>query len=192
MEIQNEVFYFLIILVSVLSAGLIIFILRKSYFSKNQVPDEKAQTLIHDYQDKIQESQELIQDQQTIIQKMQLQLKLKDKRSFQAGQNSSNGGVAEFLGSMGLSMYQDYDIFCMLPSTSKKPSVDAVGFNDESITFVEFKKAGATLTPKENKIKKLVSEGKVVYKIVDVNLPINLTTERKVIEREVNFCPIQK
>ncbi|MEK0324041.1 MAG: hypothetical protein QQN39_07340, partial [Nitrosopumilus sp.] len=60
----------------------------------------------------------------------------------------------------------------------KKPSVDDIGFNDDGITFIEFKKSGANLTSKENKIKKLIGEGKVNYEIVDVNLPDNLTKIR--------------
>ena len=67
----------------------------------------------------------------------------------------------------------------MLPSTSKKPSVDAIGFNDDIITFIEFKKSGANLTSKEKKVKKLIEEGKVNYEIVDVNLPDDLTTIRE-------------
>ena len=110
---------------------------------------------------------------------MQTQLKLKDQRSYQLGQNSANGGIAEFLGSLGVSIYQKFDIFSMLSSTSKKPSVDGIGFNDDRITFVEFKKSGANLTPKENKIKKLIEEGKVYYEIVDVHLPDDLTTIRE-------------
>jgi len=192
MEISIETLYIVISLLAVLSAGLTIFVVRQFHFSKNQRPDEKAQTLIQDYQNKIEDSQSVIQDHQSFIQKLQNQLKLKDKRSFQVGQNSSNGRIAEFLGFLGVSLTQKFDILCMLSSTSKKPSVDAIGFNDESITFIEFKKAGAPLTPKENKVKKLVAEGKIVYKIIDVNLPTNLTNDRKVIVKEVNVCRIQK
>ena len=191
MEIQVEILYVVISLLAVLSVGLTILIVRQFRFSKNPRPDEKAQTLIQDYQDKLKDSQSVIQDHQSFIQKLQNQLKLKDKRSFQVGQNSSNGRIAEFLGFLGVSLTQKFDILCMLSSTSKKPSVDAIGFNDESITFIEFKKAGAPLTPKENKVKKLVAEGKIVYKIIDVNLPTNLNNDRKVIVKEVNVCSIQ-
>ncbi len=191
MEIQVEILYVVISLLAVLSVGLTILIVRQFRFSKNPRPDGKVQTLIQDYQNKIEDSQSVIQDHQSFIQKLQNQLKLKDKRSFQVGQNSSNGRIAEFLGFLGVSLTQKFDILCMLSSTSKKPSVDAIGFNDESITFIEFKKAGAHLTPKENKVKKLVAEGKIVYKIIDVNLPTNLTNDRKVIVKEVNVCRIQ-
>ena len=107
------------------------------------------------------------------------------------GKNLANGGIDELLGGLGLSIIQKFDTLCMLASTSKKPSADAIGFNDDGITFIEFKKSGATLTPKENKIKKLIAAGKVNYEIVDVNLPDNLTEIRKTEEKEVNLCHIQ-
>ncbi len=175
----------IIALLAILSVGLSVFLLRQFLLSKNKVSNE-IQSLIQENQKRIQElqtnirkSQGIVQEHQTTIQKLQAQLKLKDKRSWQVGQNSANGGIAEFLGSLGVSIMQKFDILCMLPSTSKKPSVDAIGFNDDIITFIEFKKSGANLTSKENKVKKLIEEGKVNYEIVDVNLPDNLTTIRE-------------
>lgn len=197
MENITEILYVVIAILSVLSAGLITFALRQFLVSRNVVPNE-AQSVIQEYQTRIQglqtnvqESQGIIQEHQAIIQKLQNQLKLKDKRSWQAGQNSANGGVAEFLGYLGLGIIQKFDILCMLTSTSKKPSVDAIGFDDECITFLEFKKSGANLTPKENIVKRLIMEGKVDYKIIDVNIPNNLTEVRNVSEKEANLCRIQ-
>ena len=198
LEISFEIALVVISLMTILSGGLVFFIIRSHLISKNQVSQDKVQSVIENYQTKvqelqsdIQESQTTIQDHQTTIQKLQNQLKIKDKRSWQVGQNSANGGVAEFLGYLGLAITQKFDVLCMMASTSKKPSVDAIGFNDDMITFIEIKKSGATLTPKENKIKKLIAEGNVDYKIVDVNLPDNLTEVRKVNEKEVNLCHIQ-
>jgi len=169
----------------ILSVGLIVFFLRQFLLSKNKIPNEETQSLNLENQKIIQEYQGIIKDHQTIIQKQQAQLKLKDQRSHQMGQNSAIGGIAEFLGGLGLSIIQKFDTLCMLASTSKKPSVDAIGFNDDSITFIEFKKSGANLTSKENKIKKLIAEGKINYEIVDVNLPDNLTEIRKAKEMDV-------
>jgi len=198
LEISLEIVLVVISLMTILSGGLAFFIIRSHLISKNQVSQGKVHSVIENYQTKIQEiqsdfqeSQDTIQEHQTTIQKLQAQLKLKNKRSWQVGQNSANGGVAEFLGYLGLSIIQQFDILCMLTSTSKKPSVDAIGFNNDFVTFIEFKKSGAILTSKENKIKKLIAEGKVNYKIVDVNLPDNLTQIRKTKEKEVNLCHIQ-
>lgn len=198
LEISLEIILVVISLMTLLSCGLVFLIKRSYLISKNQVSQDKVQSVIENYQTKIQElqsdfqeSQITIQEHQTIIQKLQNQLKIKDKRSWQIGQNSANGGIAEFLGGLGLSIIQKFDTLCMLASTSKKPSADAIGFNDDGITFIEFKKSGATLTPKENKIKKLIAAGKVNYEIVDVNLPDNLTEIRKTKEKEVNLCHIQ-
>ena len=184
MENQIETLYLIIASLAILSAGFATFFLRQFLLTKNKIPNEiqslirENQSRIQELQSNIRESQGTVQEHQTTIQKLQAQLKLKDSRSFQVGQNSANGGIAEFLGGLGLSIIQKFDTLCMLASTSKKPSVDAIGFNDDGITFIEFKKSGANLTSKENKIKKLIGEGKVNYEIVDVNLPDNLTKIR--------------
>ena len=184
MENQIETLYLIIALLVILSAGFATFFLRQFLLTKNKIPNEiqslikENQSRIQELQSNIRESQGTVQEHQTTIQKLQAQLKLKDTRSFQIGQNSANGGIAEFLGGLGLSIIQKFDTLCMLASTSKKPSVDAIGFNDDGITFIEFKTSGANLTSKENKIKKLIGEGKVNYEIVDVNLPDNLTKIR--------------
>ena len=184
MENQIETLYLIITSLAILSAGFATFFLRQFLLTKNKIPNEiqslirENQSRIQELQSNIRESQGTVQEHQTTIQKLQAQLKLKDSRSFQVGQNSANGGIAEFLGGLGLSIIQKFDTLFMLASTSKKPSVDVIGFNDDGITFIEFKKSGANLTSKENKIKKLIGEGKVNYEIVDVNLPDNLTKIR--------------
>lgn len=189
MENPIETLYLIIALLAILSAGFATFFLKQFFLSKSKIPNEiqllirENQARIQELQSNIRESQGTVQEHQTTIQKLQSQLKLKDSRSFQVGQNSANGGIAEFLGGLGLSLIQKFDTLCMLASTSKKPSVDAIGFNDDCITFIEFKKFGAILTSKEKKIKKLIEEGKVNYEIVDVNLPDNLTKIRKIKDR---------
>ena len=184
MENQIETLYLIITSLAILSAGFATFFLRQFLLTKNKIPNEiqslirENQSRIQELQSNIRESQGTVQEHQTTIQKLQAQLKLKDSRSFQVGQNSANGGIAEFLGGLGLSIIQKFDTLCMLASTSKKPSVDYIGFNDDGITFIEIKTSGANLTSKENKIKKLIGEGKVNYEIVDVSLPDNLTKIR--------------
>jgi len=186
LENQIETLYTIIALLAVLLGGLTTFFFRQFLLSKNKIPNEEVQNLIQENQKKVEElqshireSQGNIQEYQTTIQKLQVKLSLKEQRALQLGKNNANGGIAEFLGSLGVSIMQKFDILCMLPSTSKKPSVDGIGFNDDGITFIEFKKSGAKLTSKENKIKKLIEEGKVNYEIVDVNLPEDLTTIRE-------------
>lgn len=44
--------------------------------------------------------------------------------------------------------------------------IDYIVFNDDDIVFVEVKTGKARLTPKQNKIKKMVEEGKVSFKTV--------------------------
>jgi len=138
LEISLEIVLVVISLMTILSGGLAFLIMRSYLISKNQVSQDKVQSVIENYQTKIQElqsdfqeSQITIQDHQTIIQKLQNQLKIKDKRSWQVGHNSAQGGMAEFLAFLGLSLVQKFDVVCMLASTSKKPSADAIGFDDE-------------------------------------------------------------
>jgi len=189
MEISTDILYIVFIILSVtVSTSLILFYRR--FHSKKDTSFQEYQNQIQDLETTIQQSQLMIQEHQTTIQGLQYQLKQKATRSWLAGQNSANGGVAEFLGYLGLAITQKFDVLCMMASTSKKPSVDAIGFNDDMITFLEFKKSGADVTLRENKVKKLITEGKVDYKIVDVNLPNNLTEVRNV-KREVNECHIQ-
>jgi len=196
LEISLEIVIVVISLMTILSGSLAFFIIRSHLISKHQVSQVKVQSVVENYQTKIQElqsdiqeSQITIQDHQTIILKLQNQLKLKDKRSWQVGHNSAKGGLAEFLAFLGLSIAQKFDIICMLASSSKKPSVDAIGFDDEQIIFLEFKKKGVTLSTKENKIRKLIEEKKVSYQRVDVNLPENLTEFRDYPQKkEVNVC----
>lgn len=190
MESSTEILYIVSIILTVIVSTSLIFFYGRSHSLKDTSTLE-YQNQIHHLQTTIQQSQAMIQEHQTTIQRLQYQLKQKDTRSWLVGQNSAKGGVAEFLGYLGLAITQKFDVLCMMASTSKKPSVDAIGFNDDMITFIEIKKSGATLTSKENKIKKLVAEGKVDYKIVDVNLPDNLIEVRKVNDKEVNLCHIQ-
>ena len=172
MENQIETLYMIIALLAILLGGLAVFFFRQFLLSKNKIPNEEQLKTI---QELLTANQELL----TANQKLQAKNNLKEQRALQLGKNNANGGIAEFLGNLGVSIIQKFDILCMLPSTSKKPSVDAIGFNDDIITFIEFKKSGANLTSKEKKVKKLIEEGKVNYEIVDVNLPDDLTTIRE-------------
>ncbi|MFH0956936.1 MAG: Holliday junction resolvase-like protein [Candidatus Aenigmatarchaeota archaeon] len=47
--------------------------------------------------------------------------------------------------------------------------IDGVQFNDEGIVFVEFKSAGAGLSPQQKRIKRLVGEKKVTFE--EIRLP---------------------
>ena len=185
LENQIETLYIIIALLLVLLGGLTAFFLRKFLLSENKIPNhiqyfiQEREKRIEELQTNLEEYKGTDQEQQITIEELRAKLSLKEQRALQLGKNSANGGIAEFLGSLGVSIYQKFDIWSMLSSTSKKPSVDGIGFNDDGITFVEFKKSGANLTSKENKVKKLIEEGKVYYEIVDVNLPDDLTTIRE-------------
>ena len=100
------------------------------------------------------------------------------------GANVTSGDYTQILGDFAL--LSEYDQVITLSTTSKQPSLDLIGIKDESLDFVELKKKGAPITNQENKIKKLVEEKKVSYKVFDIDLPDNFTIEeRKLKEKKL-------
>lgn len=68
----------------------------------------------------------------------------------------------------------------MLLSTTKgNGSLDLIGVNQESLDFIEIKTKGATLSKGEKKVRRLVEERKVNYKIMDVELPDSFKIEER-------------
>ena len=93
------------------------------------------------------------------------------------GANVISGDYTEILGDFAL--LSEYDQIITLSTTSKQPSLDLIGIKDESLDFLELKKKGAPISYQENKIKKLVEEKKVFYKVFDIDLPDNFTIEER-------------
>jgi len=118
------------------------------------------------------------------IQALDNKLGLRQKRSFQAGVNVTTGDFSEILGDFAL--LSKYDSLITLSTTSRQPSLDVIGVNEDSLDFLELKKKGAGSTDKEKQIKRLVDEKKVSYKIFDVELPENFSIiERKARVKDV-------
>jgi len=99
------------------------------------------------------------------------------------GVNTSSGDYSEILGDFAL--LSKYDQIVTLSTTSKAPSLDLIGVSEESLDFIEIKKKGASLSPSEKNIRRLVEEKKISYKVFDVELPKGTTVEeRKLRERK--------
>ena len=93
------------------------------------------------------------------------------------GQNTALGNIHEILGMFAC--LTDYQEIYLLSSTSKAPSLDCLGIKEDNLDFIELKKKGARVTPKENKIRRLVEEGKVNYVVKDVELPVGCTVQNR-------------
>ena len=55
--------------------------------------------------------------------------------------------------------------------------MDLIGVNQETVDFIEIKTKGSTLTKGEKKVRKLIEEKRVNYRIVDAELPVDFKIE---------------
>jgi predicted Holliday junction resolvase-like endonuclease len=111
------------------------------------------------------------------IQELNKKLDSKQKRSYQMGVNTTSGDYTQILGDFAL--LSKYDQIITLSTTSKAPSLDLIGINEESLDFLEIKKKGAKPSKNENHLRRLVEEKKVSYKIFDIDLPDSFTLEER-------------
>ena len=114
---------------------------------------------------------------QNNINELDLELKKRQSKAFQMGTNQTAGDYTEILGDFVL--LSKYDQIITLSTTSKAPSLDLIGVNEESLDFLEIKKKGAKISPGENKIRRLIEEKKVSYKVFDVEVPKGVTVEER-------------
>lgn len=112
---------------------------------------------------------------QRLYKEAQSQLIERGKQSRQLGINEIKGGYNEILGT--LSLLNEYDDVILLSTTKGNASLDLIGVNQDSMDFIEIKTKGADLSKSEKKIKRLVLEKRVNYRIVDVDLPVDFKIE---------------
>jgi len=103
------------------------------------------------------------------------QLDQRGKESRRLGINVTKGDYHEILGTF--SLLNEYDDVMMLSTTTGNASLDLIGVNKDSLDFIEIKTKGADLSKGEKKVRRLVEEKKVNYRIVDAELPANFTME---------------
>ena len=65
----------------------------------------------------------------------------------------------------------EYKQLASISSVSKQFSIDLLGIKEDSIDFIEVKTEGTKLSPSENKVKKLIEDGQVNYRIIEGNIP---------------------
>ena len=94
------------------------------------------------------------------------------KSSYRLGGNQVIGDISQIAGIFHT--ISEYDHFSLITSVSKQASYDAIGMSDDKLDFIEFKTKGARLSGKEGLVKKLINDGKVGHRIIDVILPPDL------------------
>jgi hypothetical protein len=118
-----------------------------------------------------------IRDKENEIQDMNNKLDQKQTKSYRAGVNVTAGDYSQILGEFAL--LSEYSSIITLSTTSRQPSLDLIGVNEDSLDFIELKKKGAGSSNNEKHIKQLVDEKKVSYKIYDVDLPNNFSINER-------------
>jgi hypothetical protein len=93
----------------------------------------------------------------------------KQSQAFQLGGSKVMGDICQHLGTFA--MLLEYDQLLTVSSTSSQGSLDLLAIKEDSLDFIEFKKKGAAMQPRENKLKALVEQKRVRYLIKDVQLP---------------------
>tara|TARA_Y100001936_G_scaffold247121_1_gene292327 strand:- start:32 stop:535 length:504 start_codon:yes stop_codon:yes gene_type:complete len=120
--------------------------------------------------------------QQQNVLNLKLQLEQKQKQAYQMGTNATTGNYHQILGDFAF--LSKYDQLITLSTTSKQPSLDLIGVNEESLDFIEIKKVKPNgklnrTSDDEDHVRRLIEEKKVSYKVFDVDLPDNFTIEER-------------
>lgn len=90
-------------------------------------------------------------------------------KAIQLTTNMYKGEINEILGSFIL--LDEYDHLSIIGSVSKAASFDLIGLKENQLDFIEIKSPGAKLSPTENKVKKIIEDGNVKYRIVEAGIP---------------------
>lgn len=99
--------------------------------------------------------------------------------AFRLGGSQKIGDLSQFLGTFHV--LTEYDEMATLSSTSAQSSMDLIGRKAERLDFIEFKKAGASLTRSERALKRYIETGqlKVGYRVIDVTWPDSIRVQER-------------
>lgn len=105
-----------------------------------------------------------------------IKIKKLEKRFIQKQTNAYNAGISYVRGEItqilaGFSILNDYRQLAILGTVSKNMSLDLLGISDEYVDLIEVKTKGAGLSESEKKVKQLIDEGKVRYRVIDGEFP---------------------
>src|SRR2546428_9818011 len=99
------------------------------------------------------------------------------KRTLALGRGTIRGELNQILGTY--SMLNDYEHIAFLTSVAKQFPLDLIGVNDDGIDFIEIKSLKTKLTPNDEKIKELIQNKRVNYKVIEGNLPKSFKVEER-------------
>jgi len=91
------------------------------------------------------------------------------KSTLALGRGTIRGELNQILGTY--SMLNDYEHIAFLTSVAKQFPLDLIGVNDNGIDFIEIKSLKTPLSPSDKKIKELIDNKRVEYKVIEGNLP---------------------
>jgi hypothetical protein len=100
--------------------------------------------------------------------------------AFRLGGSQKIGDISQLLGTFHV--LTEYDEVSTLSSTSAQSSMDLLGRKGNQLDFIEFKKAGTSLTKAERALRKYIETGelKVAYRIIDVAWPDSIKVQDRV------------
>ena len=100
--------------------------------------------------------------------------------AFRLGGSQKIGDFSQLLGTFHI--LTEYDEISTLSSTSAQSSMDLLGRKGNQLDFIEFKKAGTSLTKSERALRTSIETGqlKVAYRIIDVTWPDGVKVQDRV------------
>lgn len=103
----------------------------------------------------------------------------KQSQAHRIGVNQTTGDYHQILAEF--QFVTEYDELITLSTTSKQGSLDMIGilWGEMKLVFLEIKKKGAKMSPKENRLRKIIDSKNVEYKIIDVSLPDGTKIEER-------------
>jgi len=106
-------------------------------------------------------------------------LSKKQSLSYGMGRNTTLGDIHQFLGVFGI--LTKFDELITLSTTSRQASLDilAIKWEEMKLYFIEFKKKGAKITTKENKLRRIIENKNVEWIVRDVEIPTGITVEER-------------
>jgi len=103
------------------------------------------------------------------IKRVQQRLDQRQTNAYNAGISRIRGEITQILA--GFSILNEYNQIGIIGSISKNVSLDLLGIKDDSVDFIEVKSQGSGLSRPERKVKELIDNGKVRYRIIDGDFP---------------------
>ena len=162
----EDIYAFLILFGAIL-AIITVIILFRNKIQKLQVEFVEHNELM---QTRLDEDHELMQ--------AKIDEEKKHTKDVQLQTNIYKGEINEILGSFVL--LDEYDHLSIIGSVSKSASFDLIGLKENQLDFIEIKSVGAKLSSTENKVKKIIEEGNVFYRIVEGGIPSQFVTNDRV------------